>query len=166
GTSEDVEMGDPIAPMLATLGSREDIRDEDEWAFEMKWDGVRVIATVLGDRVRLTSRGGKDLTVTFPELAELVDAVAPPLREAGDTVLDGEIVALDGRARPSSSRRRQRLALTRARDARRARKAVAAHVMLFALLVQGGDSLLRTPSRQRRDRLFEAVHATEHVQLP
>ena len=38
--------------------------------------------------------------------------------------------------------------------------------MLFDLLVQGGDSLLRTPYRQRRDRLFEAVHATDHVQLP
>lgn len=166
GTSEDVEMGDPIAPMLATLGSREDIREEDEWAFEMKWDGVRVIATVLGDRVRLTSRGGKDLTVTFPELAELVDAVAPPLREAGETVLDGEIVALDGRDRPSFSRLQQRLGLTRERDVERARKDVEVHVMLFDLLVQGGDSLLRTPYRQRHDRLFEAVHATEHVQLP
>ena len=160
------EMGEPVAPMLATLGRREDIRDEDEWAYEMKWDGVRVIATALGEQVRLTSRGGKDLTATFPELAELREAVDPELREAGETVLDGEVVALDSRDRPSFSRLQQRLGLTRERDVEHARKDVEVHVMLFDLLVRGGDSLLRTPYRQRRDQLFEAVHATEHVQLP
>lgn len=38
--------------------------------------------------------------------------------------------------------------------------------MLFDLLVRGGDSLLRTPYRERRDALFEAVDATGHIQLP
>lgn len=156
----------PISPMLATLGRREDIRDQDDWAFEMKWDGVRVIATVTADAVRLASRGGKDLTATFPELAELQDAVDPEILAAGETVLDGEIVALDTHDRPSFSRLQQRLGLTRERDVERARKDVEVHVMLFDLLVCGGDSLLRTPYRARRDALFAAVEATEHVQLP
>ena len=160
------ELGEPLAPMLATLGRREDIRDEDDWAYEMKWDGVRVIATVRGTTVRLTSRGGKDMTAAFPELAELLDAVEPALREAGETVLDGEIVALDRHDRHSFSRLQQRLGLTRQRDVDRARQQVEAHVMLFDLLVRGGDSLLRTPYRERREQLFAAVHATEHVQLP
>ncbi|MDN5685227.1 MAG: ATP-dependent DNA ligase [Brachybacterium sp.] len=159
-------MGEPITPMLATLGSRDDIRDQHEWAFEMKWDGVRVIATVTSDAVRLTSRGGKDMTATFPELAELAEAVDPDVLAAGETVLDGEIVALDGKERPSFSRLQQRLGLTRRRDVERARKDVAAHVMVFDLLVRGGDSLLRTPYRQRREALFETVSASEHVQLP
>lgn len=38
--------------------------------------------------------------------------------------------------------------------------------MLFDLLVRGGHSLLRRPYRERRDALFSAVRATEHVQLP
>lgn len=75
-------------------------------------------------------------------------------------------MALDSRDRPSFSRLQQRLGLTRERDVERARKDVEVHVMLFDLLVRGGDSLLRTPYRQRRDQLFEAVNATEHVQLP
>src|SRR5699024_8733286 len=66
----------------------------------------------------------------------------------------------------SFSRLQQRLGLTRERDVEHARKDVEVHVMLFDLLVRGGDSLLRTPYRQRRDQLFEAVHPTEHVQLP
>lgn len=160
------EMGEPISPMLATLGRREDIRDEDEWAFEMKWDGVRVIATVVEGAVRLTSRGGNDFTATFLELAELHDAVDAEARKSGQTVLDGEIVALDSRDRPSFSRLQQRLGLTRPRDVERAREEVEVHVMLFDLLVRGGDPLLRTPYRERREALFETVRPGEHVQLP
>ena len=161
-----MEMDDPIAPMLATAGSRSDIRSEDEWAFEMKWDGVRVIATILGDQVRLTSRNGKDLTATFPELLELVEAIDPEMRQAGQTVLDGEIVALDSNDRPSFGRLQQRLGLTAEADVSAARKKVEAHLMAFDLLQRGGDSLLRTPYRERRDALFETVTATDHVHLP
>ena len=39
------------------------------WAFEIKWDGMRVLATVLGDRFRLASRTGRDVTDRFPEVA-------------------------------------------------------------------------------------------------
>src|SRR5699024_12137919 len=92
--SADVEPGEPIAPMLATLGRRADIRDEDDWAFEMKWDGVRVIATARGTTGRLPSRGGKDTTAAVPELAELPDAVEPAPREAGETGLARERLAL------------------------------------------------------------------------
>jgi len=37
--------------MLATAGT---VPDGDGWAAEVKWDGMRAIATVSGDRVRLT----------------------------------------------------------------------------------------------------------------
>ncbi|WP_193107206.1 ATP-dependent DNA ligase [Brachybacterium sp. FME24] len=157
---------EPISAMLATLGSRGDIREQEEWAFEMKWDGVRVIATLTADSVRLTSRSGKDQTDTFPELSELLEAVDPEVLAAGETVLDGEIVALDARDRPSFSRLQQRLGLTRERDVERARTQVEVHVMVFDLLKRGGESLLRRPYRERRDALFDAVGPTEHVQLP
>ncbi|GAA1490154.1 ATP-dependent DNA ligase [Brachybacterium sacelli] len=167
GTAADpAPLGEPITPMLATLGSRQDIRDQDEWAFEMKWDGVRVIAAVTPNALRLTSRNGKDMTATFPELDGLREAVDPEVLAAGETVLDGEIVALDGKDRPSFSRLQQRLGLTQERDVERARKDVEVQMMVFDLLVRGGESLLRTPYRQRRDALFETVGTAEHVQLP
>src|SRR5699024_169810 len=75
------EMSEPLSPMLATLGARSDIREEEQWAYEMKWDGVRAIATVTADAVRLTSRNGKDLTPTFPELQDLAKAVDPEVLE-------------------------------------------------------------------------------------
>ena len=160
------EMSEPITPMLATLGARSDIRDEDEWAFEMKWAGVRAIATVTPDAVRVTSRNGKDMTATFPELDELCEAIDGEVLASGETVVDGEIIALDSRDRPSFSRLQQRLGLTAEADVERARARVQAHLMVFDLLVSGGQSLLRSTYRERREALFEAVSATEHVQVP
>src|SRR5690625_2724561 len=127
------QMSEPLAPMLATLGSRSDIREEERWAYEMKWDGVRAIATITADAVRIASRNGKDLTATFPELQELAEAIDPEALEAGETVLDGEVVALDARDRPSFSRLQQRLGLTAEADVRRARERVEVHLMVFDL---------------------------------
>jgi bifunctional non-homologous end joining protein LigD len=158
--------GEPISPMLATLGSRDDIRDQHDWAFEMKWDGVRVIAAVTTDAVRLTSRNGKDLTATFPELLTLKEVIDPEVLAQGETVLDGEVVALDSRDRPSFSRLQRRLGLTRKRDVERAQEDVEVQLMLFDLLRRGGESLLRTPYRERREALFETVETNAHIQLP
>ncbi len=53
-----------LAPMLAVAGDLP--ADDDRWGFEMKWDGMRVLAFVEGGRVRLTSRRGNDVTERFP----------------------------------------------------------------------------------------------------
>jgi bifunctional non-homologous end joining protein LigD len=66
------------------------------WLFEIKWDGVRVLATRTGGRVRLHMRSGIDVTARYPEVATAFARVA-----GGDLAMDGEIVALDGAGRPS-----------------------------------------------------------------
>ena len=57
------------------------------WLHEIKWDGFRVIARKIGERVRLYSRPGNDLTDRFPRI---VDALAR-LR-ARSCIIDGEAV--------------------------------------------------------------------------
>ena len=59
--------------MLATAGVLPP--DDDAWAFEFKWDGIRVLLWVDGGRPRAMSRGGQDITATFPELREVAAAV-------------------------------------------------------------------------------------------
>src|ERR671914_2592745 len=62
-----------------------------DWAFELKWDGVRAIAVTRDRKLRLYARSGAEITVAYPELAGLADGIP-------DAVLDGEIVVLhDGR---------------------------------------------------------------------
>ncbi len=74
--------------MLATPGPRP---SGPEWAFEAKFDGIRLIATLRDGVLRLTSRTGKDLTAAFPELAEVGRALVAAGHDR--VVLDGELVS-------------------------------------------------------------------------
>lgn len=150
-----------VKPMLATQGGGADITDEDEWAFEMKWDGIRAIAIIEDNGVRLISRNGNDLTSGYPELADLPDAV-----HASTAVLDGEIVALNKAGRPDFGLLQTRMNLTKKREIDQAARSTPVHLMLFDLLHLDGHSLLRLEYCQRREILAKAVEAGGHVHVP
>lgn len=76
-----------ISPMLASNG--EEAFTNDEWLYEIKWDGYRAVAEVQKGKVRLYSRNQQDFTTTYPNVVAELQTL--PL----DAVLDGEIVALD-----------------------------------------------------------------------
>jgi bifunctional non-homologous end joining protein LigD len=152
----------PPSPMLATLGSATEAAfdDESDWAFEMKWDGVRAIAEVRDGELRLFSRNGVDITVSYPELAAVVDAVK------GDAVLDGEIVALDKSGRPDFSLLQGRMHLRKQADVEKAAKAIPAKYMVFDILESAGTSLMRREYVERRAALEETVEPDAVVQVP
>jgi bifunctional non-homologous end joining protein LigD len=77
-----------VEPMKATLAERPP--RGDEWLFEIKWDGVRAIAYLDHEEVRLVSRNGLRCERQYPELATIHHQVA-----ARQVVLDGEIAVLD-----------------------------------------------------------------------
>ena len=77
-----------IEPMKATIADRPP--KGEEWLFEVKWDGVRAIAFVENEEVRLQSRTGQRCERQYPELAVIPHQVA-----AETAVLDGEIAVLD-----------------------------------------------------------------------
>ena len=122
-----------VPPMLATLGSVGDLDDEADWAFEMKWDGIRAIAVVDGDEVGLFTRKGNDVTAAYPEI---VDALA----ELGldDAILDGEIVALNEAGTPDFGLLQQRMGLTKPAEVAAAAARVEATYMVFDLLASDG----------------------------
>src|SRR5216683_7944785 len=67
-----------------------DVPAGPEWEYELKFDGYRAIAFKTRNRVHLMSRNGKDFSQRFAELGRPLE----PLSD--ETVIDGEIVALDG----------------------------------------------------------------------
>jgi bifunctional non-homologous end joining protein LigD len=133
-----------LPPMLATRTER---RFSDEnWVFERKLDGVRVVAVRDGGPPQLWSRERRRLDDLFPE-------VVHALAELGGRrfVADGAIVAFDGPA-TSHSRLRRRLH----RDAGAA--GVAVHYYLFDLLALDGSEVAGRPLRQRKALLRKAFH--------
>jgi bifunctional non-homologous end joining protein LigD len=82
------EMLGSIEPMMATLAEKPP-RGGD-WLFEVKWDGVRAIAFIDREEVRLQARSGQRCERQYPELAVIPHQIA-----AREAVLDGEIAVLD-----------------------------------------------------------------------
>jgi bifunctional non-homologous end joining protein LigD len=83
-----------VEPMKALLAQQ--LPTGPEWLYEIKFDGVRAIALKQRTGVSLISRAGNDLTARFPGLAANLRKLP-----AQTAVLDGEIVALDSKGRPS-----------------------------------------------------------------
>jgi bifunctional non-homologous end joining protein LigD len=137
-----------LTPMSASLGSTADITADEDWAFEMKWDGIRALAYVEDGQVRLVSRNGNDQTSIYPELAELGSLLG-----GRTAVLDGEIVALH-QGRPDFGRLQLRMNLTRAADVERARAQQPVHFLVFDLLEEDGRSLVDRTYDERREALL------------
>ena len=65
-----------IAPMRAVNGELP--TDDEGWAYEIKWDGVRAIGFVEDGTLRLQSSNGNDITSSYPELAPIAAPVTGP----------------------------------------------------------------------------------------
>src|SRR5438105_12377807 len=66
-----------------------------EWRYELKLDGFRAIGRKSGRSAQLWSRNQKDFTRRFPDIVKGIRELP------NDTVVDGEIVALDENGKPS-----------------------------------------------------------------
>ena len=88
----------PVVPMKAAMGALPPTSQDDEWAYEIKWDGYRTLAFIANGNLRLQSSNSIDVTAKYPELAGLASAV-----NAESAIIDGELVALDSEGRPSFS---------------------------------------------------------------
>lgn len=145
-----------MRPMLASQGTA--IPAGPSWVHEVKWDGMRVLADVHEGRLTLTSRTGKDVTATFPELAGLA-------LETEDALLDGEVVALEGGV-PSFTALAERMHV---QDRRRAAALAVVRPVTFMvfdiLRLYGVDLTSRTLS-ERRATLERVGLEGAHWQVP
>ena len=137
-----------IAPMSAVTGDLP--IDDERWAFEPKWDGMRVLVEIDGGVVRARSRTDRDVTASFPELAGLSDLAAT-------AVLDGEVVAFDDDGRASFGRLQQRFGVTAPREVAVRSREVPALYVVFDLLHLGGADSYTLPFHQRRALLESLV---------
>ncbi|MGR4065710.1 MAG: DNA ligase D [Vulcanimicrobiaceae bacterium] len=133
-------MPKPKSLMLATLV--DEPFDDDDWLFELKWDGYRALCSIdERGKLALTSRNGKDLLATFPELGDLSCAFASLPIE-----VDGEIVSLDSQGRPQFQNLQYH-----------AKSNEPLHYACFDVLYADGRDLRKTPLERRKATLERLI---------
>ncbi len=129
-----------IEPMLATLAAKP--FSDQNWLFEIKWDGYRVQAVVADKAVRIWTRNLHDAETYFPRLLTPATWI-----EAREAIVDGEVVALDDDGRPDFGLLQERLG---------DKSAPGLVFQAFDLLYLDGRSLLDVPLEDRK-RLLKSV---------
>lgn len=147
GTAETITHA-PFAPELCR--SRTSAPTGDGWLHEAKWDGYRILATVVRGTVRLWSRNGLEWTGKIPELADAVRHLG--FRSAR---LDGEMIVLQGGRESFNALQRRLAAVSRE----------PACYMLFDLVHADGRSLADVPLVERKRYLAERLAARPHPLL-
>jgi DNA ligase D-like protein (predicted ligase) len=127
-----------IPPML--LLRAEKLPEGPEWLLELKLDGYRALAIKTGGKVHLRSRNDNDFNARYPSI---VKALA---RMPDDTVIDGEIVALDDEGRPSFN------TLQNYGSA-----GAPLHFFIFDLLILKGKDVMGEPLTRRRELIEQHV---------
>src|SRR5262245_30699801 len=140
-----LELHPPLPPMEAL--SVDEIPTGAEWQYEPKWDGFRCLAFRDGDKVELQSKSGQPLTRYFPEIVDAARKL-----EAGNFVLDGEIVVPDNGAF-SFDALLQRIHPAASRVARLADETPALLIVFDLLAATDGHALTGLPLSERRIRL-------------
>ena len=132
-----------LRPGLPPAGAR------DQWALELKWDGMRAQFRVARDGSWcLRSRPGRNCSDQFPELAAVAIAL-----DGHEALLDGELVCLGADGCPDFHRLRRRLS---ASDARAASLLAAQHpatLIVFDVLHLDGRAVRALPYHARRELL-------------
>ncbi|MTV24319.1 DNA ligase [Nitriliruptoraceae bacterium ZYF776] len=148
-----------MRPMLAVPGDRGEVGRG--FRHEIKWDGARALAHLDGEGGwTLRSRTGVDVTARYPELADLAARVAAP------TVLDGEVVAVGADGVASFGALQPRMHLTDPHRVARAARTAPVQLVVFDVLVDGGEVVLAEPLEQRRARLEALGLHGGAVQVP
>ncbi|QNE04114.1 DNA ligase D [Croceicoccus marinus] len=146
-------------PQLATLV--DDVPAGNGWMHEIKFDGYRAMVAAKGDEVRVHTRSGKDWTDKFAPLVEVLASLDLP-----PCLIDGEIVATDGKGNPDFSTLQQ--VLKRGHGSQGADDALQFHA--FDLLELNGEDLAALTNIERKERLealladaAPPIHVADHV---
>lgn len=150
--------GRTIKPMKAVSG---ELPVGDDWIYEIKWDGMRIVAFVDADGIRLQTANELNATASFPELGPLAGA----LDGFHSLILDGEIVAFDDDGRPSFGKLQERMHVKDPVEAARRAKSTPVSYVIFDVLHVDGNDTMSLPFRDRRRLLEQIVEDGPHWRL-
>ncbi|MEO8591813.1 MAG: DNA ligase D [Candidatus Solibacter sp.] len=147
-----------IEPMKAAIADR--VPRGDEWLFEVKWDGVRAIAFVDNEEVRLQSRSGLRCERQYPELAVMPHHVA-----AASAILDGEIAVLDAKGVSQFHLIQPRIANTDPNTIAHLVRSTPVIYFAFDLLYLDGYDLRNVALAERRELLAKVLTSGPNIRI-
>ncbi len=139
-----------IQPMLAQASRKPPLGDD--YTYELKWDGIRVMIYLDEGEVTIRSRSQRDITHLFPELL-----VPEKAFRATSAVFDGEIVCLDPEGKPQFQQVISRMHQTQPESIARAQVTKPVYCYLFDCLYLDGRAIVSEPLLRRREWLLDAV---------
>jgi bifunctional non-homologous end joining protein LigD len=134
--------------------TQDDAFTRDDWLFELKLDGYRLIASKSRGEALLLTRNGNDYTNVFPEIAKAVKALP-----CDECIIDGEVVVLDDKGVPSFSRLQKRGRLSSSLEIRRAAVEYPATFYTFDLIACEDFDVRPVPLLRRKQLLKDLVPA-------
>ncbi|MGQ0764422.1 MAG: DNA ligase D [Gemmatimonadota bacterium] len=143
---------DPRTVQAMNAEPRDGAFTSDEWIFELKLDGYRLLAGKRKGEAMLITRNGKDYTSIFPEVARAIKAL--PFE---DIVIDGEVVVLGADGNPSFSLLQKRGSLSNEFDVRRAAVEIPTSFFAFDLLGFSSYDVRALPLVERKKLLEQAL---------
>ena len=146
--AQSAPMPDQISVTLAKLGDQP--FSDPHWLFEVKWDGIRTIATIETGKVRLFARSQRDVTAEYPEFQDLAKHV-----RTGSAILDGEIVTLDANGRSDFQKLQNRISVSK--PSPKLIQSVPLTYYVFDLLYCNGFDLRKSPLLQRKELLRQVL---------
>lgn len=143
-----------MEPIITTLP---EIKSEDYW-YEVKWDGVRLVTIVNHDEVMVINRHGRNKNIQFPEFKAL-----PSLLQCHTAVIDGEgVVIQNNRPEFSAVIKRNNRAVS---PSTRLLQGLPITYMLFDLLAVDGREIMDWSYEERKQKLREIFQPTNQFQL-
>jgi bifunctional non-homologous end joining protein LigD len=133
---------DALRPMLLDKRKHSPF-DSEEWSFEVKYDGWRILAEFGDGTPKLRTRQGLNASLWFPEVGRALASYGN-----GRCIVDGEICVLDDLGRSDFERLQ-----TRARRKCWYQECDSVAFCIFDLLVQSGRSVMELPYTDRKKRL-------------
>lgn len=146
-----------LKPMTASLADKP--FNKEGWVFEPKMDGIRAIAFINDGDVVLKSRNDLELTQQFPAIAASLKGYN------GNFVLDGEIIALNEKGRPSFQHLQQRAGLSRSAGAHGGEQQSPILYYVFDIIYCQGRSLENEVLTERRKILVDRIKPTQNIRI-
>ncbi len=123
--------------------------DDEDWLFEIKWDGYRAITELNDGKVHIYSRRGITYNIKYAPITEALSNLSE------NCILDGEVVILDEEGRPDFQRLQN--------SANEPDEAL--HYCVFDLLWLEGNVLFKESLAKRKELLKELIDDLDHPQV-